>query len=230
MNLKVLKSGSSGNCYILTSDSGKHLILDAGIPIAEIKKGLDFDIENTVACICTHVHKDHSLSVNKLKTMGIPVWQPYLSDKVRMRTTLGEFEIECFDVYHNGTPNRAFLIEVDGTKMLYATDFEFIPYDLSNQNINVMLIEMNYQQKIMDKLDVDSHIAHTVTGHASDVTTTDFILHNKKYLQNVILCHYSKSGNMNKDEALAELKSKLPEYIEVQWATPGEEVKLGCPF
>lgn len=113
---------------------------------------------------------------------------------------------------------------------MYATDFEFIKYRFDKQQINVMLIEMNYQQKIMDELEIDSHISHTVTGHSSDKTTTEFILNNKKYLQNVILCHYSKSGNMNKDEALAELKSKLPEYIEVQWATPGEEVMLGCPF
>ena len=93
-----------------------------------------------------------------------------------------------------------------------------------------MLIEMNYQQKIMDKLDVDSHIAHTVTGHASDVTTTEFILHNQKHLQNIILCHYSKSGNMNKEEALKELKDKLPKYIDVRWAIPGESISLGCPF
>ena len=38
MTLKTIATGSTGNCYILTSDSGKHLILDAGIPIAEIKK------------------------------------------------------------------------------------------------------------------------------------------------------------------------------------------------
>jgi hypothetical protein len=93
-----------------------------------------------------------------------------------------------------------------------------------------MLIEMNYQQKIMDELDVDSHISHTVTGHASDVTTTEFLLHNKKYLQNVVLCHYSKSGNLNREQALAELKSKLPEWVICQYAIPGEEVELGCPF
>jgi len=93
-----------------------------------------------------------------------------------------------------------------------------------------MLIEMNYQQKIMDELEIDSHISHTVTGHSSDKTTTEFILHNKKYLQNVILCHYSKSGNLNKGEALEELKRKLPEYIDIRWAIPGKEVMLGCPF
>jgi hypothetical protein len=110
------------------------------------------------------------------------------------------------------------------------TDFEYCKWDMRKKHINVMLVEMNYQQKIMDKLDADSHITHTVTGHASDVTTTEFILSNKKYLQDVILCHYSKSGNMNRGEALGELKEKLPEFINARWAMPGEVVQLGCPF
>ncbi len=127
-------------------------------------------------------------------------------------------------------PCRGFIIEVDGLKILYATDFEYVPYSFKNYGINVMLIEMNYQQKIMDGLEVDEHVAHVARGHASDTTTTEFILHNKKYLQDVILCHYSKSGNMKRSEALEELKGKCPEYINITWATSGTEVTLGCPF
>lgn len=82
----------------------------------------------------------------------------------------------------------------------------------------------------MDGLEIDKHIAHTVTGHASDKTTTEFLVQNQKHLQNVILCHYSKSENLNREEALAELKTKLPKYINIQYAIPGEEITLGCPF
>ena len=173
---------------------------------------------------------DHSKAVNDLKKMGIKVWQPYLdTEHKRMKTKFGEFGVECFDVPHS-VECRGFLIKVDDLTIMYATDFEFIKYRFDKQKINVMLIEMNYQQKIMDKLDVDSHIAHTVTGHSSDITTTEFILHNQKHLQNIILCHYSKSGNMNKEEALKELKDKLPKYIDIRWAIPGEVIQLGCPF
>lgn len=230
MTLKTIATGSTGNCYILTSDSGKHLILDAGIPIAEIKKGLDFDVENVAGAIITHCHNDHSLSANKLKKMGIPVWQPYLDENYkRQRTKIGDFKIECFDVPHS-VPCRGFIIEVNDLKILYATDFEYIKYNFRKRGINIMLIEMNYQQRIMDKLNVDSHIAHTVLGHSSDVTTTEFILHNQKHLQDVVLCHYSKSGNMNRGEALGELKEKVPEWVNVRWALPGEIISLGCPF
>ena len=173
---------------------------------------------------------DHAKYVKNFKNMGIPVWQPYLSKNKRQRTRLGEFECESFELPHNGCPIVGYLIRVDSLTIAYLTDMEYCKWDMKKQKINVLLIEMNYQQKVMDKLDIDSHISHTVLGHSSDITTTEFILHNQKHLQNVILCHYSKSGNMNRPEALEELKGKLPEYIETQWAIPGETVNLGCPF
>ena len=228
MLLGVNATGSSGNSYYIKSDSGKILLLDAGIPIAEIKKGLDYDIANVCGCVITHSHLDHSFSANKIKNFA-PVWKPYESDKARQHTHLGCFDIECFDVPHS-VPCRAFIIKADDLTILYASDFEYLPYNLQNKNINVMLIEMNYQQSIMKKLELDGHITHTVTGHSSDKTTTEIILQNQKHLQNVVLCHYSKSGNLRRDEALEELKSKVPEYINTQWAIPGEVIQLGCPF
>lgn len=230
MTLKTISTGSSpGNCYALTADNGEILLLDAGIPIAEIKKGLDYDIENVCACIITHVHKDHSLSANKLKTMGIPVWQPYLSDTVRMRTHLGKFEIECFDVPHNGIPCRAFLIKCEDTTILYATDFELIPYNLQKKNINVMLIEMNYQSDRI--VDIDAHRQHTILGHAEEKTTIGVITNNMEHLRKVILCHMSKSGSLDRKIAMQHIREAVPEYIEVIWAKNNTVEDISeCPF
>lgn len=229
MTIKTLATGSKGNCYILTANSGKQLILDAGIPIAEIKKGLDFDVENVVGAIVTHCHKDHSLSVSKLRTMGIPVWTPYTSDFVRQKTRLGEFEIECFDVPHNGTPCRAFIIKVEGTTILYCTDYEYIPYRLDKKQINVMLIEMNYQT---DRIaDMDSHRQHTVLGHAEERTTIDVIAKNMKHLRKVILCHMSKSGSLDRELAMKHIREVVPDYKKVVWANENTTEDISdCPF
>lgn len=227
MTLKCLKTGSDGNCYILTSDSRKHLILDAGIPIKEIKKGLDFDVENVVGCVVTHCHQDHSKAAKDLRAIGIPVWCPYLSEHKRQRTHLG-FEIECFDVPHNGAENRAFLIRADGTTILYATDFEYIPYDLSKQNINVMLIEMNYQK---NRIDGNDHLAHVVLGHAEEQTTIEIIKHNIKALRTVVLCHMSKSGGLDRKLAMQHIREVIPEYINISWAKAGETYDISeVPF
>ena len=52
MTLKCIGSGSSGNCYTLTSNSGETLILDCGIPIKEIKKGLDWNVKGIAGVLC----------------------------------------------------------------------------------------------------------------------------------------------------------------------------------
>ena len=43
MKLKVLGSGSSGNCYLLESDT-ECLILEAGLPFMEVKKALNLSL------------------------------------------------------------------------------------------------------------------------------------------------------------------------------------------
>lgn len=56
MRLKCLGSSSTGNCYPLTSDSRETLILDCGIPIKEIKKGLNWNIRGISGVIISHSH------------------------------------------------------------------------------------------------------------------------------------------------------------------------------
>ena len=52
MKLKCIDTGSKGNFYALTSDSGETLILDCGIPIKEIKKGLNWNVKDVVGVLC----------------------------------------------------------------------------------------------------------------------------------------------------------------------------------
>ena len=52
MKLKCIATGSSGNCYTITSNSGETLILDCGISIKEIKKDLDWNIKDVVGMLC----------------------------------------------------------------------------------------------------------------------------------------------------------------------------------
>lgn len=56
MKLKCLGSSSAGNCYLLTSNNGETLILDCGIPIKEIKKGLNWHIRGIRGMIISHAH------------------------------------------------------------------------------------------------------------------------------------------------------------------------------
>lgn len=216
MKLKCIATGSTGNCYALTSNSGETLILDCGIGIKEIKKGLNWDIRGVVGCVVSHTHSDHNKSVAELKGMGIPMFAPYIDldrieadEKGVLAEKLGCFTIKAFQVPHNGTRNCGFLIYADEQKFLYMTDYEYCPYSFKRTQINHMLIECNY---IKDMLDRDiPNFEHKVRGHAELETVKKFVeTNNSDALQNVILCHLGLDST-DKDRIIAEVQKVAPQ-------------------
>lgn len=229
MILKCLATGSKANCYVLKRDNGEMLILDAGLPINEIKKGIEFDVANLKGAIITHGHGDHVLSAEKLKQFT-PVWKPYEIERKKLHTHLGDFDITSFDVPHNGVENRGFLIGVDEQMILYVTDFEYIPYNLASKNIDTMLIELNYQAENIED-NPNNHLSHVILGHAEEKVTIEILRQNVKSLRNVILCHMSNSGNLNRELAMKNIKGVLPNYVQVSWAKAGETYNISkIPF
>lgn len=232
LKFKCLGTGSQqGNCYLLSTET-QTLILDCGIPIMEIKKGLNFDLSKVVGCVVSHAHHDHDKSANDLKNMGIRVWQPYLHEvemKSIQRRYFGNFVIRNFDVPHDNEPCCGFIVDCpDGEKLLYATDFEYIKYSFRKLEIQRMLIECNYQNDYVKKTAENRN--HVLKGHSELKTTLGIVEDNKDNLKTVILCHLS-SENINPLEALEEVKTvvKCPVYL----AKKGMEIDLKdneCPF
>lgn len=177
-----------------------------------------------------NIVSDHSKSVNDFKKMGIPVWQPYLEEKKILKHGFGNFTVRSFNVPHDGTSCVGYLIEcLNGEKMLYASDFEYIPYSFKKMQIDYALIEANYQKEYVSREEVKT--SHVYRGHSELRTTIGVIEDNVDSLKNVILCHLSKS-NINPQEALAEVQkvAKCPVYV----AEKGLEIELKkgdeCPF
>lgn len=121
MKLKCISTGSVGNCYLLTNASNQTLILDCGVSIKEIQRGLDYNIKDVAGAIISHVHGDHVKAAVDLKRLGIPVWKPF--ESVSKAVKMGEFTIRCFSLPHNGTPNYGFLIKTDGQKNIVHDGF-----------------------------------------------------------------------------------------------------------
>ena len=240
MKLKCIATGSTGNCYTLTSDSGETLILDCGIPIKEIKKGLDWNIRNVVGCIVSHAHSDHSKSVKDFEAMGIPVFTPYISLKpMRMGK---EFKIQAFDLTtvdgrwtHTNAdgsecPCYGFLItHPDMGRMIYATDTELIKWRF--KNVNHILLGVNYDPELLSGDDAKKN--HVVRGHMSIDTACEFVKANASdQLQNVIMSHLS-AENADKDSFINKMQ-KAVLNANVCIAEPGMELELRnpgkCPF
>lgn len=240
MKLKCIATGSTGNCYTLTSDSGETLILDCGIPIKEIKKGLDWNIRNVVGCIVSHAHSDHSKSVKDFEAMGIPVFTPYISLKpMRMGK---EFKIQAFDLTtvdgrwtHTNAdgsecPCYGFLItHPDMGRMIYATDTELIKWRF--KDVNHILLGVNYDPELLSGDDAKKN--HVVRGHMSIDTACEFVKANEsEQLQNVIMCHLS-SENADKNLFIKKMK-EVARNANVDVADPNKEWDLRnpneCPF
>ena len=241
MKLKCIATGSTGNCYTLTSDSGETLILDCGIPIKEIKKGLNWNIKDVVGVLCTHQHSDHNKSLKDFINMGIPVFAPYLSlESMKMET---EFNIRMFDLttidgswthtHANGEPCPiyGFLItHKEMGRMLYITDTNLIKWRF--KDINHILLGVNYDKDLIDR-DNTGKANHVFRGHLSIDTACDFVKANySDSLQNVIMCHLS-SENADKDLFIEKME-KAACGANVDVAEPNKEWVLRkgdeCPF
>ena len=228
LKLKCLATGSSGNCYLLSTET-ETLILDCGIPIMDIKKGLDFDFTNVAGCLVTHGHSDHARSASEVEKLGIPVWKPYLSDETIQRRYFRGFMVRSFDVPHDETQCCGYIITCpNGELFLYATDFEYIKYSFKKLSIQHMLIECNYQNKYVDN-GADNR-EHVLRGHAELETTIGVVMDNVDSLKNVILCHLSH-GNANPQECVEEVQ-KCVKNANVDFAENGKEFSLTdeCPF
>ena len=242
MQLHCIATGSTGNCYTLTSDSGETLILDCGIPIKEIKKGLDWNIKDVVGVLCTHQHFDHSKSVKDFKDMGMPVYAPYLKIDY-MSMNMGGFVVKPFDL--TTVDGRWTHTNADGSecscygflithpemgRMLYITDTELIKWRF--KDINHILLGVNYDKDLVDK-DNDPKTRHVFRGHLSIDTACDFAKANHSdSLQNVIMCHLS-SENSDSDSFIEKMK-KFAYGANVDVAAAGKSWDLKnpneCPF
>ncbi len=70
LDIKVIATGSTGNCYRV-SDGKTVVLLEAGISFTKIKKGLNYKLSEIDRCIVTHEHGDHACAVHDMMKRGI---------------------------------------------------------------------------------------------------------------------------------------------------------------
>lgn len=241
MLLRTIATGSSGNSYVLISNTGEILLFDLGVSEKTIKKGIDWKISNVVGVVISHGHKDHSLSVEDFKSMGIQILAPYLGDSCKPMK-MGGFTVKPFDLTMidgswthtdaNGEPCPiyGFMIEhPEIGRMLYITDCEFVKWRF--KNVNHILLGVNYDPELLSGYGAKKN--HVVRGHMSIDTACDFVKANvSDQLQNVIMCHLSKE-NADAGKFIEKMK-KVAYGANVDVAVAGKSWDLKnpseCPF
>ena len=217
MKLHVLGSNSKGNGYILEGKS-QVLILEAGLPLKDVKEALNFDLSKVVGALVSHSHGDHAKYANDYTRNGIKLWSNIeLIDKSLLQLieagkqyTIGEFKVIPFSVKHD-VPCLGFLINhPESGNILFVTDTHYIPNRF--KGLNQILIEANYEERILNENYIDGKIDNmryqrVIRSHMSLETCVEALKKNDlKGVQNIVLIHLSPQ---NSDAKL--FKSKVVE-------------------
>ena len=224
MFLKCIATGSKGNSYILTDESGESLILDCGVKSKDIKQALNFDFSKVSGVLVTHEHRDHSLSADEFELYGLPVFRPYLTEGGMDRKTLGVYAVSSFPVEHDGEPCCGFFIRhTNGFRMVYVTDLSFCKFVFKKQELNAILCECNYSDDYLDR--EQAQFEHKVRGHMGLKACKDFIKVNATdKLKTVVICHMSYY-TLDVNQAVKEISAIVPD-AKVFYAEKGKEIEL----
>lgn len=214
--MKILGSGSSGNCLVIYDKHGKYVIIDVGLPYKDILKGVNYDLTNCVSILCTHNHlADHTKSLDYFIKLGVPCYgnQDICNNHkgcnlLPRLLKLGGFKIQNFELVHN-VPNNAFIIDtIDGIRILYCTDTEYIPKLV--RRVHYAIIECNHDYDCM----IDNAVENvfSMSHHENHQSLNNCVEYLKEIyspnLQAVILWHLS-DNNINAETAKQRVQDEL---------------------
>lgn len=239
MELKVLGSSSSGNCYIL--DNGNEaLILEAGVAFAKVKKALGFNLRKVAGCLITHQHNDHAKYIRNvvecgITTLALPeVWtakqiessravaiQPYKGYK------LGRFKVLPFPACHDVPCVGYHIIHPDCGRLLFLTDscdcLQIFP------QLNHLLIECNYStfnllEAVNKGYTLKSQIERLPNSHMEFDTCKRVIReHDLSDVQEIILLHLS-AHNSDREQFVSEIERNTGKVVYA--ANPGLTIDI----
>lgn len=225
MELQVLGTGSSGNCYAL-HDGNQIILLDAGIPAKHIMRGINHRIGDVVCCLITHEHQDHCKAVRDLHRLGVPLYGTRgtrealpgsgIDDSKSMhQRRIGNFDIMDFPVIHDTKEPCGWLVgnARTGERLLYATDTSGLMFTFPR--INYWLIECNYMDSMMDDDTPAVMRERLAKSHMSLAKLCEvFAANNLSECKQIILCHWSRQ-RLDPKEAVDWVRSVTRKPVEV---------------
>lgn len=246
MELTVLGSSSSGNCYVLQNEN-EALVIEAGVSLKEVKKAVDFNVSKIIGAIVSHEHGDHAKYIQEFLDMRIPVYVSAgtkRSIKIKgffltfliesgVIKPIGNFMILPFGTKHDASEPLGFLIShPEIGVLLFATDTYYLPYKF--EGLTNVMIECNYRADILNR-NIESgkipksHYIRLLQSHMSFDTCKEALEANDlSKVNNIILLHLSY-GNSNADEFKRDIQQATGKNVHV--ADKGLKISLNrTPF
>lgn len=217
MNLRIVGTGSSGNCYVLEHEGSK-LVLDMGVTFRVFKEKMDFDLSGIEVVLISHNHGDHIKGLKDMQRAGFQVYLPEkIGDDVAILARTN-WVIKPFDLVHDTDVDNGFLIFnlKSHEKVIYMTDTGYTRY--MPREVHHLIIECNYIDDILDHNRVnigEERYWRTKQYHFSLARVIDYLnALNRDKLKSITLVHLSdeNSDAERMKQAVKELTGITP-YI-----------------
>lgn len=245
MVFKTIGSGSSGNSYLLTSSTGRTLVIECGVRFSEIKQALKFNLRSVEGVLVSHGHSDHCKSAKDVTAAGLNIFclkassDNFAFSNHRIKNIvpgkqfeLGEFKVLPFAVEHD-IPCLGFLIyHPECGRTLFLTDSFMVKQRFNN--LNNIIIEANYGEDILEeKLNSmampEWRGDRLIKSHMSIETCLGVLKANDlSKVNSIVLIHLSDS-NSDRDQFKKRVEDQTQKTVYV--AHKGLEINLNTtPF
>jgi phosphoribosyl 1,2-cyclic phosphodiesterase len=232
MEVSVLSSGSSGNCFYI-EENGTAILVDAGISCKQILLALQKikkDPNNVKAIFITHEHSDHIKGADVLaRSLQIPIYankktleSRFICSNSRLLTCLNNqkplqinnLTIKPFTKNHAAADPISYTISHIKQNVAIITDLGF-PCLNTIEHISkadFLCIESNHDYKMLQEGPYPAFLKQWITsdtGHLSNKQAALTILeHAPSKLSHIILSHISEKNN-SPEVALKTFKETL---------------------
>jgi len=236
MLVKVLASGSKGNCTFLETNDCK-ILLDMGTNLSNIKGKLEelgVSISDIDYILITHTHTDHigALTQYIKKYHGIVYVSQDMLDELGYNSPLalypnlcmyedilyfGKTKVHVFKTSHDTKDSKSFVVEEDKNSVVYLTDTGYI----NKRHFNVLrdrtlyLFESNYDVEMLINGKYPSWLKTRIAGPSGHLSNKDSAIYLAKlvgsHTKKIILMHLSQDNN-TPTKALQTLKDTFKEY------------------
>lgn len=234
-------SGSSGNCYLLTTPTDG-LLIDIGVGLRGLKKDFrDYGLSMSQVhhVLVTHDHADHIKSVGSFSNdYHVPV---YTTEKVheginrnyciqqkvpeelkcyvekRKAIQIGDFLVTPFEVPHDSSDNVGYMIEAEGVVFCIITDAGYVTDEMKTyiSRANYLVIEANHDEEMVANGPYPDFLKGRIlsqTGHLSNRSCALALVENMtESLRYIWLCHLSEENN-HPELARKTVESLLRDY------------------
>lgn len=167
MNFISLASSSRGNAYLVKANGASPLLLEAGLPIKQLRDKLrtyGVSLSDLAGCLVSHEHGDHSKAVKDLLKVGVDCWMSEGTAKAigmeahhriillvesKAEVIIGNWKILPFPLEHDAAEPLGFFIGHRDERLLFVADTGYVEERFSG--ITLAAVECNNIAEIMSE-------------------------------------------------------------------------------